>query len=417
MKKMKLVSTLLFVISLLVFNGCKKEEASILGSMEITVGTSETYTGVNVGNLEVILTNTNDNSVAKATTDASGKAVFLELAPGTYNISSSKLLSPTEAFEFTGLNKELTLNATLSNVTLLPMENKTSTITLDGKAGGSLVIKEVYSVGASNDGYAIMFKDQFIEIFNNSDEVQYLDGLYLAYLAPQRCGSSPAQEPVTTLPIGEYVYASKVLQFPGTGTQYPIQPGQGKVVALNAVNYLESKPLALTVDNSKADFDMYAIDWLQSLGRTGNSFFDLDNPDVPTMKGIYLFVQNGGFFNLDTAPSVALCKLDADPTTTVKEPDLTAVLYYLKIPSASIIDGIDILDNKAASVYKRLPSSIDAGYYFALENGKSSYTGKSIRRKIAKTLSNGRNVLMDTNNSSTDLEVVAPATPHSYNMK
>jgi len=416
MKKFKLVLALLVSTLLLVVSGCKKEEESILGSMEITVGVAEAFQGINLANLEVILTNTNDNTTTTATTDATGKVLFPELAPGTYNISSSIKLSASEAFQYTGFNKELTLNAAISNVELLPREKKSASIILNGKAGGSLVIKEVYSVGASNDGYAIMFKDQFFEIFNNSDEVQYLDGLYVAYLAPQRCGATPAQEPVTTLPIGEFVYASKILQFPGTGTQYPIQPGQGKVVALNAVNYLASKPLALTVDNSTADFDTYAIDWLQSLGRTGNPTFDLNNPDVPTMNCIYLFVQKGGFFNMDVAPSLALCRLDATPTATVQDPELTTVIFYTKIPTASIIDGIDILDNKAASVYKRLPSAIDAGYFFALENGKSSYTGKSIRRKVATTLSNGRKVLMDTNNSSMDLEVVSPATPHSYNM-
>lgn len=403
-----LTTAMLFAVMAILVTGCKKDDDSVLGSLEITVGTAETYAGLDTKDVEVTLTNTTDNSVFKAITDAAGKVMFTELAPGTYSASASIKLSAEKAFPFTGLNKEVTLNALKADINILPKEAKAETITLDGKTGGSLVIKEIYSVGAANDGYSILFKDQFIEIYNNSEEVQYVDGLYLAYLAPQRAGSDPTKEIVTTLPIGEYIYASKILQFPGTGTQYPILPGKAMRMAINAVNYLEAKPAAYSTDNSKADFDTYAINWLIANGRTGNTTFDIDNPNVPTMKCIYLFVQKGGFFNMDNAASLALLKLDADPATpanTILDPDITSTqLYYVKLPGASVIDGVDVLETSSANVYKRLPSSVDAGFTFVNALGKSSYSGKSIRRKTSLTLPGGRKVLMDTNNSGNDFE-------------
>lgn len=403
-----LTAAMLFTVMAILITSCNKDDESVLGSLEITVGAAEMFATLDTKGVEVILTNTTDNSVMNATTDTAGKVLFKDLAPGTYSVSASTKLSAAQAFPFTGLNKEVTLNALQADINILPKEAKTEAIILDGKTGGSLVIKEIYSTGAANDGYAILFKDQFVEIYNNSEEVQYVDGLYLAYLAPQRAGADPTKEIVTKLPIGEYVYASKILQFPGTGTQYPIQPGKAMRMAINAVNYLEAKPAAFSTDNSKADFDTYAINWLVANGRTGNTTFDIDNPNVPTMNCIYLFVQNAGFFNMDNAVSLALLKLDADPATqanTILDPDVTtAQLYYVKLPTASIIDGVDFLETSSANVYKRLPSSVDAGFTFVNALGKSNYSGKSIRRKISLTLAGGRKVLMDTNNSGNDFE-------------
>lgn len=416
MKKISLIFALFTLVSMLMFSGCEKK-APELSVIQVTLSTSATFNGVTLANIPVEITNTVDNTKSVALTNTLGVAKFENIAPSTYNISASVVLTPEQAFNYTGFNKSVTLNASASNISVLPLQTGLQALVLDGKAGGDLVIKEVYSLGAANDSYAIMFKDQFIEIFNNSDEVQYLDKLYIAYLASQRAGQN-ANDVVLGLPLTEVVYASKILQFPGTGTQYPLQPGMGAVVAMNAVNYLAQKPLALTVDNSKAQFDTYAITWLQSLGRTGSTYFDVDNPDVPTMNNIFLFVQTGGWFNMDDYASIALVRLAAIPTETIKDPTVTtAQLYYTKIPISGIIDGVDILAKSSSAAFKRLPAGIDAGFAYAQANGSSNYTGKSLRRKIAKTLSNGRNVLLDTNNSTNDLEVVAPATPHCYDKK
>jgi len=413
MKKIAFQFSLLIAM-ILVFSSCEKQAAQ-LSVIQVTLKASAAFNGVTVSNVPVEITNTVDNTKTVVRTNPAGVALFADIAPSTYNISASLELTPEIAFNYTGFNKAVTINASVTNVTVLPLATSIQTLTLDGKAGGDLVIKEVYSLGAANDSYAIMFKDQFFEIFNNSDEVQYLDKLYVAFLAPTKAGQNANDVPLG-LPFTTHVYASKVLQFPGSGTQYPLQPGMGAVVALNAVNYKEMKPQALTVDNTKAQFDTYAITWLQSLGRTGNTFFDVDNPDVPTMNCIYLNIQNNGFFNMDDYASIALVRLTSTPTETILDPTITtSQIYYLKIPVTGIIDGVDILAKSSSSAFKRLPTAIDSGFAYAQANGSANYTGKSLRRKIAKTLATGRNVLMDTNNSSTDLEVVAPATPHSYN--
>src|SRR3989339_544993 len=415
MRKFNFTFALIALGSLLAFSACEKQ-APELSIIQVTLKASAAFNGATLSNIPVEITNTVDNTKKVVLTNPAGVAKFEDIAPSTYNISSSLELSPEIAFNYTGFNKTVTINATLSSITVLPLQTSVQTLTLDGKAGGDLVIKEVYSLGAANDGYAIMFKDQFFEIFNNSDETQYLDKLYIAYLSPSKAGQGSTDVPLG-LPLTSFVYASKILQFPGTGTQYPLEPGMGAVIAINAINYKELKPLALTVDNSTAQFDTYAITWLQSLGRTGNSFFVVDNPNVPNMNCIYLNIQNNGFFNMDDYASIALVKSGPVFTETIKDPTITtSEVFYMKIPVSEIIDGVDILAKSSSAAFKRLPAVIDSGFTYAQENGSANYTGKSLRRKVAKTLASGRKVLQDSNNSSNDFEVVAPATPRSYNL-
>ncbi|HCT94188.1 MAG: hypothetical protein A2X19_08970 [Bacteroidetes bacterium GWE2_39_28] len=415
MKKINLRLFITALVAVITISACEKK-APELSVIEVTLATSAAFDGVAIGNIPVEITNTIDNTKKTVLTNQAGVAIFEDIAPSTYNISASKELTAEIAFNYTGFNKAITINANLQNIAVMPLQTIRQTLTLDGKAGGDLVIKEVYSLGAANDGYAIMFKDQFFEIFNNSDETQYLDKLYIAYLSPSKAGQGSTDVPLG-LPLTSFVYASKILQFPGTGTQYPLEPGMGAVIAINAINYKELKPLALTVDNSTAQFDTYAITWLQSLGRTGNSFFDVDNPNVPNMNCIYLNIQNNGFFNMDDYASIALVKSGPVFTETIKDPTITtSEVFYMKIPVSEIIDGVDILAKSSSAAFKRLPAVIDSGFTYAQENGSANYTGKSLRRKVAKTLASGRKVLQDSNNSSNDFEVVAPATPRSYNL-
>lgn len=405
--------------------GCKQEKESALGSISVQVGVSEIFEGVDLSGISVKIVNTADNASLVGETDASGAVLFGEVSPAVYNVSASLELSAEEAVNYTGTNQAVTLNGVASNVTVLPSQNLSVELELDGKAGGNLVIKEIYTLGATKDNYSILFKDQFIELYNNSDEVQYVDGLYLADLAPSADGSDPDKTTPLDLPLDEYVYASKVLQFPGNGTDYPVEPGKSIVMAMNAVNYKEDKPEAVTVDNSTADFDTYAIDWLQEQGRTGSSFFDVDNPQVPTMKCIYLNIQNGGWFNFNSYGSVALFKLDAEPTETVLDPtSVSTQVYYLKMPVSGIIDGVDNLAATDAGAFKRLPSGVDAGFFcpkgYSGDNAAitgMNYSGNSIRRKVAKVLPDGRNVLCDTNNSANDFEVIEAPAPRCYDLK
>lgn len=58
---------------------------------------------------------------------------------------------------------------------------------------------------------------------------------------------------------------------------------------------------------------------------------------------------------------------------------------------------------------KRIPTVLDAG----INSVGNAYTGTSLRRKVKQDI-NGRKVLLDTNNSTTDFEVNALPKPKGW---
>jgi hypothetical protein len=380
---------------------CNDDAEVKLANLEVTVGTSETFSSISTENIYVFLQNTTDQAKDSALTNANGVATFLDMAPGTYNLSCIKNLTAQEASDASGYYEEITLNGTKTNVNLFGGVDSVDELLLDGKPSSSLIIKEFYYSGANDPSWGVMFKDQFVEIYNNSAEVVYADGLYLASIVPQRNGSN-ANDVISTLSFEEFVYADKIAQVPGSGTENPIQPGESIVIAFDAIDWTDGGAKDFTVDLSGADFELYAIDWLVSLGRTGSTWFDLDNADVPNMNMIYLNIENNGFFSfLSTGASVAILRCDETPSEIITDPESSESkpVYFMKLKVEDIVDGIDMLANANAGAYKKLPTSIDAGFNYV---EGSSYTSLSVSRKVSKTTTDGRVIYQDTNNSSED---------------
>jgi hypothetical protein len=385
------------------FTSCNDDSAVSLANLSVSVSASDDFSAVATSDLYVYIENTTDNSKDSVLTDASGIAYFYDVAPGTYNLSSYLSLSAEEASSVSGYYEEITLNGTESNVSLYGGIDSEAELVLDGKPSSSLIIKEFYYSGANDPSWATLSKDQYIEIYNNSSEVVYADGLYLASLVPQNNGSD-ATATVSTLSFEDYVYADKIAQIPGSGSEYPIAAGESIVIAFDAIDWSDGGANDYTVDLSGADFELYAIDWLESLGRNGNTWFDIDNVDVTNMDMIYMNIENYGFFTfLSTGASVAILRCDETPSELIQDPEITTPTYYTKLSVDDIIDGIDMLYDGESAAYKKLPSSVDAGFNYV---EGSSYTSLKVSRKVAKTTTDGRVVYKDTNNSSQDFESV-----------
>ncbi|MDE7092584.1 MAG: DUF4876 domain-containing protein, partial [Muribaculaceae bacterium] len=145
--------------------------------------------------------------------------------PGIYtiNVTGTGIVSTGEEFMLAGsaLNSEI----------IGPVDVK---VGIRGSAKGKLVFSEIYYCGSKPVNAFSYFRDQFYEIANNTDEVQYLDGLYF--------GNTETIDFDKTRPVwsdaeGEYIYADYVWRFPGSGTDYPLQPGESCVVAQFAADH------------------------------------------------------------------------------------------------------------------------------------------------------------------------------------
>ncbi len=411
MKKLFRIIFTMTIVSL-ILSACNDEDDNYLGTLNVNVVLKKGLSDMSIVDLPVVATNTIDNTEFTANTDSNGIAVFTDLAAGTYNVMIS----------FKNEKKDYVLNGTKNNIIVNAGKETNVSIELDAaNPKGGFVIKELYYNGA-DDNYVSMFKDQFVEIFNNSNKVLYADGLYFANLHGETGGYSQ-ENPITNyLPIDKYVYADWIEQIPGSGKDYPIQPGKSFVIAHNAMNFKDGNATPdKAVDNSNADFERYSVKWLEGKGESGNSYFDLDNPDVPNTTNIFI-IKGLDHMLMETLGTGAIIFRkkdsfsDKDVVTYNKNDDAKTEVKVMRIAVKDIIDGVECLENTGAVNFKRLPNGIDAGFQALSDDGQLFYSGKSVRRKINNAASKrfGHVVIMDSNNSSVDFEVIDAPDQRGY---
>ena len=311
-----------------------------------------------------------------AKTDATGKVSVPNLIPGRYNVTVSAEVAQggfTYYYSGTLTNKVITSDTSLS-------------IDAAASKAGALVFKEIYYNGAS--GY--YFKDQFYEIYNNSDEVQYVDGLCIGTLMPATASTTIYNWIVEDGHPENYVYLGAVWQIPGSGSDYPVKPGESIIIAQGAQNHKLIKDTS-PVDLSKAEFETFIVN--QTV-----------NPDNPESVNMTLKIDFN-VFGTQWLSSVFGCAYviffpdrEFDNSTWVQPDGYTTKAK--EFPIDCIIDGVELVNNATKINQKRMPTTIDAGATFT----GATYTGKSVCRKIRST-KDGRNLYMDTNNSSDDFQV------------
>jgi len=305
-----------------------------------------------------------------ASSNQSGVATFPEILPDLYNISVTKRVNVI----LDGVSVERTMNGQLINVEILNAAISPS-VYVTPSISGQLVISEIYYNGSPpQPPYNLpqYFHDQFTEIYNNSDEVVYLDSIIIANV-----DFGHAEE--------DYIYAIHAYMFPGSGQDYPLNPGEFVIVAQDAINHTEAVPSS--VDLSSADFEYY-------VGPP-----DIDQPNTENMIKLH------HKYGVDFLYSVFN---DAIVLLKVKDPYAYGYSEFdcILFPKTAVLDGVDYRDNLAEVEYKRLGPAIDSG----LTGGFDSYMNKSIQRRI-DFYRGDQPVLMDNNNSSIDFQVLDRPTP------
>ncbi|MEM0938342.1 MAG: DUF4876 domain-containing protein [Bacteroidota bacterium] len=380
----------------------------ILGNMNIQLELETGLSDIPLNDIDLQATNSTDNSEYSATTDANGLAIFENLPLGNYDIT---VIEATDNY---------TISGSATEISLLDSEIVTETITLSAtNPNATLVIKEVYSTGGSS---AVLIRDQFIEIFNNSSEVIHADGMYLANLftpsSDNSVGDGLSGEDATN-----NVYARDVVQFPGSGQDYPIQPSSSIVVAFNASDFT-SDLLSTGINNTDATLEIYSVEWLEANGGSGNTSFDSNNPDVENMTNIYIMQQISGFYSISPSrPSIALVSADASVSNSdvviYTNPDIASQTFPLvRIPVTQVVDGFETLESDDLADYKVIPDDVDAGFAVISPDGSNpAFSGKSVIRKVDEvaTARFGRTILLDTNNSTVDFESIDAPDKYGYN--
>ena len=399
---MKRIISILFILNILALSSsCKREEPLQVKNLRLTFTMpSEFKSDIKYSNKQVVFKSLYNTYTFS--TDANGVLVVPEIIPDEYTINTSWEIN---GYDYKQLikNQELIedkatilLKATLTNYQLFT--TKDLQIALDKVIMKSLLISKVYYSGTKDNSNRNYTSDSFVEIFNNSDEVVYADGKYLALAE----SVSPAAYLAKDNP--EYIYTRQICKFPGNGTTYPIEPGKSIVIAARSARDHRTSA-STSVDLSSADFEVKDIDG------TGN-------PDIKALPVISSSTSIK-FLNLISGGPNALFLFETDEDIMqwpeFYAPGKTSGERFRRVPVNTVLDGLECLKNNASTGpdvnLKRFQDIIDAG--FAFITATSGYTNESVERKVAE-MSEGRYILKDSNNSSQDFVIITGPVPKKY---
>lgn len=384
---MKHSAITLMVLAVLAMVGCQKTGTK---TISINVKVDETkLVAAGIPSPEsygVKISNFATGSVIETTTE-NGIATATDIIPGVYTISVSASQNQG-GFTYTIAGSE-------SNVSLIA-DGAEVTVKVEAVKEAALVFKEIYYTGV--DPANFYFRDQFYEIYNNSTEVVYADGLCIAETVFANIDKSVIYEwPIPN--ADQYVFARVIWQLPGDGTTYPVQPGESFVIAQWATNHKAenlSKGLS-PVDLTGAEFEAIEKE------TTFNGILLTDNLAINMKKVVQAGYAMPQWLTSTDGSRYVLFK----PSKPLKNEDFitaTNADYQgtaREIAISDVIDAVQAVNNESGMSVLGLPTALDAGAIWC----SGSYVGESIARKIKETRPDGTKVYQDTNNTSNDFEV------------
>ena len=384
---MKHSAITLMVLAVLAMVGCQKTGTK---TISINVKVDETkLVAAGIPSPEsygVKISNFATGSAIETTTE-NGIATATDIIPGVYTISVSASQNQG-GFTYTIAGSE-------SNVSLIA-DGAEVVVKVDAVKEAALVFKEIYYTGV--DPANFYFRDQFYEIYNNSTEVVYADGLCIAETVFANYDKSIIYEwPIEN--ADQYVFARVIWQLPGDGKTYPVQPGESFVIAQWATNHKAenlSKGLS-PVDLTGAEFEAIEKE------TTFNGILLTDNLAINMKKVVQAGYAMPQWLTSTDGSRYVLFK----PSKPLKNEDFitaTNADYQgtaREIAISDVIDAVQAVNNESGMSVLGLPTALDAGAIWC----SGSYVGESIARKIKETRPDGTKVYQDTNNTSNDFEV------------
>lgn len=272
----------------------------------------------------------------------------------------------------------------------------------------SLLFSEIYAAGSPNATATGGVRDTYVRIYNNSDQTVYADGIGIAESAFVNAKASTFEilTPANDRQIN--FTAGTIWVIPGSGKDYPIEPGQSIKIVDQAIDWSQQVNGAL--DHTDADFE-----WHDDHAQ------DTDNPDVTDLEKWYCYSNTIWIISNQCNRSYVLVRF---PEGTTPESYLAEYAggydyrhtigtlmhndkAYL-IPNEWILDGVN-LGNAESYVHGATGTSVDMGYARISEYDKDpNRFGNVFRRKTAATRPDGTVILQDTNDSSSDFVLAKP---------
>lgn len=374
---------------------CQKEAKTI--SVTVTIDeTKIAEAGIpSPDSYAVTLTNFATGVSIEAATE-NGVASAAGLVPGLYNITATAVQSK-DGFAYT-------ITGALSDVNFLE-DGEKATVKVDAVKEAALVFKEIYYTGCrfptdEEGGSSTYFRDQFYEIYNNSTQTVYADGLCISTTIFANYDYTVFYEWPIENPEN-YVFCERIWQIPGDGTQYPIKPGESIIIAQWGTNH---KAESLTKGTSPVDLSGAEFEALEKESTTWNGITLTDNIAVNMKLAVNAtgyempqwLTSVGGATYILFKPSVPLKNEDFITATNADWGNVAR-----EVPISEVIDAVQSVSDETRLSTLGLPAVLDAGAIWC----SGMYVSESIARKVKETREDGTVVYQDTNNTTNDFEV------------
>jgi hypothetical protein len=401
---------LLFCATAFLFLSCQKEnDNSVNAVVNVELPSDFPATVKYNGTVELKSTTTDKTYKVEA---KDGKALFSRILPDIYNVYVNKTVSLDDfkimAPDLAG-SAGIILNGTTKNfqVTKSGSTEISATVSLDWCVQSELLISKLYWNGSKYNKGTNENMCKSMELFNNTDHTIYLDGLCIALVHGNTTSANPCALYTT---YKDATYCSQIARFDGTKgttTNIPLEKGKSIVVALIAKNYIVTDEgdtkYTMAQNLASADYEIFS---------TATWF--IDNPDVKNLTPVYSANPMGGLATL--YPAFVLfyaTQADIDSWETgVDESSYTVTSQKAwkakRVPNSIIIDAVETY-KKDSYQQKRIPDLICSQGISGVNN-----EGSIFDRKILYIDEDGRIVLKDTNNSSSDFIEIASRDRANY---
>ena len=365
---------LIFLLLLFLLNGCvenlpefpgsKKCLPLLLdnGSLALKVvwnkSTDSIPDIVPLENAKVILSSHYGRQVINTGADGYIKVNDLIIAPYYISVTATSPLDQT--IDLTGIIQ--TLNISSGKIC-------DTTITVKPVYKTGITINEIYCSGPVNNIF--YFYDQYIELYNSSDSVRYLDGMMVMRVSGNLNGIYfPGADWYND---GRMQGITNIYKFPGKPGErnHPFNPKQFLVLAGDAID--NRKAVSTSIDLTYSDWEFF------------NQYMaaDINNPNVPDLLNMRADYTTKFLINLSFDIVALASGVDSDWTDG--------------IDISTIIDAVQY-NNNAGTARKTIDDRLDKG----IIQSPLRYSGQSMQRKIP-----GK----DSNNGALDWEIKTSPTP------
>ncbi len=340
--------------------------------------------------VKVVLTNAQQGTVFESTTNAEGVAEF-EVTPGLYNAAvSDKRLAD---------GKITMLNGTVANKIVNDSwaEEDAIAVPLQASTLSQLIIKELYCGGCVNATSGKAFNaDKYVIIYNNSDTDASLNKFCIGFAIPYNATGSnyDYKDGKLLYDLGADAWLPAGLAFWTLGeTTTIIKPYEQIVVAFNnAKDLTAEKDYVNSVNLGKKE---YYVTYDPSKF-TNASLHPVPSATIPTSHYLTcpgkigtsvawaLSISSPALFIFMAPESTNLNTFAAAPENQNLYNN-SAVQGRYKIPSAWILDGIEVFQASKTDNKKRLISTVDGGGV-AMTNGQGNTLYRNVDKEATEAL-------------------------------